>query len=72
MIINLDSLITHIRCHGHQSLAVVGKIAFNNCLVAMRLRSMENDLPSSDDMIKHLHNEFARWMHDMRANIEVS
>ncbi|KAF8232058.1 hypothetical protein L208DRAFT_1064199, partial [Tricholoma matsutake] len=54
-----------------QSLAVAGKTAFRNCLVAMRPKSISLNLPTTHDVVKHLHNEFVRWIDRLKQDIEV-
>ncbi|KAF8235081.1 hypothetical protein L208DRAFT_1065881, partial [Tricholoma matsutake] len=52
-----------------QSLAVVGKTTFRNCLVAMRPKSISLDLPTTYNVVKHLHNEFVRWIDQLKQDI---
>ncbi|KAF8222795.1 hypothetical protein L208DRAFT_1320558, partial [Tricholoma matsutake] len=42
-----------------------------NCLVAMRPKSILLNLPTTYDVIKHLHNEFIRWIDQLKQDIEV-
>jgi len=55
-----------------QSLAVVNKTTFRNCLVSMRPSTMTHDLPTTHGVVNHLHNEFVRWLRQLNADIEVS
>ncbi|KAF8237002.1 hypothetical protein L208DRAFT_1250077, partial [Tricholoma matsutake] len=55
-----------------QSLSVAAKTTFCNCLVAMHLKSNSQDLPTTHDVASHLHNEFVKWLAQLKNNIEVS
>ena len=37
----------------------------------MRPKSTLSDLPSTHDVVSHLHNEFVRWMGELEAEINV-
>jgi len=50
---------------------VANKAMFQNCLVAMRPKSMLSDLPSTHDVVTHLHNEFVHWMGELEAEIDI-
>ena len=41
-------------------------------MVAMRPKTTKADLPTTDDVTNHLHNEFIKWLHKTQADIEVS
>ena len=45
---------------------------FRNCLVAMRLKSSLQDLPKTCDVVSHLHNEFVKWLVQLKNEIMVS
>ena len=55
-----------------QSLAVVEKALFRNCLVTMRLKMMKNDLPSSYDVSVYIHNHFVNQLKLLKSEITVS
>ncbi|KAH9012213.1 hypothetical protein EDB83DRAFT_2202540, partial [Lactarius deliciosus] len=55
---------------GLQSLAVANKVVFRNCLVAMRPKTTKQDLPTTYDIMNHLHNKFNEWLRNMSADIE--
>ena len=38
----------------------------------MRPKSISQDLPTTHDVISHLHNEFVKWLAQLRNDIEVS
>ncbi|KAF8224865.1 hypothetical protein L208DRAFT_1308647, partial [Tricholoma matsutake] len=42
-----------------------------NCLVAMRPKSMLQDLPTTHDVVNHLHNEFVKWLAQLKEDIDV-
>lgn len=54
-----------------QSLAVANKAIFRNCLVAMRPKTTKADVPTTHDVMSHLHNEFVGWLQELKADIEV-
>jgi hypothetical protein len=54
-----------------QSLAVANKAMFRNCLVAMRPKTTNADVPTTHDVMSHLHNEFVGWLQELKADIEV-
>jgi hypothetical protein len=33
---------------------------------------MSSELPTTHDVVKHLHNEFVRWLGELKADIEVN
>jgi len=37
----------------------------------MRPKSTLSDLPSTHNVVSHLHNEFVRWMRELEAEINV-
>ena len=45
---------------------------FRNCLVAMRPKSTLTDLPTTHDVITHLHNKFVKWLAQLKKDVEVS
>jgi len=61
----------NISHQSNQSLAVANGATFRNCLVAMRPKSTLLDLPSTHDVVNHLHNEFVRWLSELQAEIKV-
>ena len=44
---------------------------FRNCLVAMRPKTTKADVPTTHDIMSHLHNEFVEWLQQLKADIEV-
>lgn len=54
-----------------KSLAVVDKAAFRNCLVAMRPRSTNADLPSTHNVKTYIHNEFVQMLNEFKNQISV-
>ncbi|KAI0278183.1 hypothetical protein BC826DRAFT_927201, partial [Russula brevipes] len=54
-----------------QSLAVANKVLFRNCLVLMRPKTLLADLPTTSDIMAHLHNEFVIQIRQLKADIEV-
>ncbi|KIK00943.1 hypothetical protein K443DRAFT_36310, partial [Laccaria amethystina LaAM-08-1] len=54
-----------------QSLSIANKTMFRNCLVAMRPKSRLHDLPTTHDIVNHLHNEFVRWLAQLKEDIDV-
>ncbi|KAF8232504.1 hypothetical protein L208DRAFT_1271735, partial [Tricholoma matsutake] len=55
---NLLHAVTQFIAVDDQSLAVVNKTTFQNCLVTMRPRTISPELPMTHDVLNHLHNEF--------------
>jgi hypothetical protein len=51
---------------------VANKASFRNCLVAMRPRAKNIDLPSTHDVTKYIHNQFVAWLTDLKKEICVS
>ena len=44
---------------------------FRNCLIAMRPKSALVDLPTMHQVVTHLHNEFIKWLAELKEDIEV-
>ena len=57
---------------GCQSLAVADKVMFHNCLVAMRPKSTQKDLPSTHDVSMYNHNKFVCTLEELKHDIIVS
>ena len=38
----------------------------------MRPKSTLTDLPTTHDVITHLHNEFVKWLAQLKKDVEVS
>lgn len=55
-----------------KALAIPDKVLFRNCLVAMRPRTTDKDLPTSHDVKVHLHNECVGWLKELKKDIIVS
>ena len=55
----------------HQSLSVVDKVTFWNCLVAMRPRATKADIPSTHDITTFIHNAFTNFLKELKAEIKV-
>lgn len=55
-----------------QSLSVVNKPAFRNCLVAMRPKTRTKELPSIHGVNTHIHNEFAKHLDEMKEEFKAS
>ncbi|KIK95567.1 hypothetical protein PAXRUDRAFT_140369 [Paxillus rubicundulus Ve08.2h10] len=54
-----------------QSLLVVDKSAFRNCLVAMRPAATRADLPSTHDISIFIHNTFVSFINNLKSEIQV-
>jgi hypothetical protein len=54
-----------------QSLALANKAAFKNCLVAMRPKTKNCELPSRHDVETHISNEFTKFISDLKQRISV-
>ena len=54
-----------------QSLTVVNKALFQNCLAAMRPNTKPNDLPLTHDVTTYLHNSFIKWIESLKDWIQV-
>ncbi|KAG6905216.1 hypothetical protein DXG01_004119 [Tephrocybe rancida] len=52
-----------------QSLALANKAVFRNILVAMRPKATSADLPSTYDVKVHIHNEFVKWLKELKDDI---
>ena len=63
--------ITRLACDD-QALAVVEKPVFCNCLIAMRPKTSQNDLPSTHDLVVYIHNEFVAWMKKLKDEMLVN
>jgi hypothetical protein len=57
---------------GFQSLAVADKAMFCNCLVMMRPKSMQKEIPSTHNVTRYIHNEFVRRVEELKRDIIVS
>ncbi|KAG2754231.1 hypothetical protein P692DRAFT_20721124 [Suillus brevipes Sb2] len=55
-----------------QSLAVVNKATFRNCLVAMRPSATKADIPSTHDITVFIHNSFLDFFKQIKSEIQVS
>ena len=55
-----------------KALAVAGKNAFRNCLVAMRPKAVRQDIPSTHEVTTYIHNEFVEWLIQLKSDIFVS
>jgi hypothetical protein len=55
-----------------QPLALAEKPIFRNCLVAMRPKTTQKDLPSRHDIEVYIHNEFVDWLKTLKSEILVS
>ena len=55
-----------------QSLAVANKAVFHNCLVGMRPKSTQKDMPSTHDVSMYIHNKFVCRLEELKHNIIVS
>ena len=55
-----------------QVLAVPENALFRNCLVLMRPRATNLDLPTSHEVKVHLHNECVKWLKDLKKDVNVS
>jgi hypothetical protein len=51
---------------------VAGKPVFRNCLVAMRPKSVRQDMPSTHEVTTYIHNEFVNWLNQLKSDILVS
>ena len=54
-----------------QSLAVADKTTFRNCLVAMRPKAKNIDIPSSHIVNTYIHNQFADQIKQLKTDITV-
>ncbi|KIL54030.1 hypothetical protein M378DRAFT_49908, partial [Amanita muscaria Koide BX008] len=64
----LEAVAQFVACED-QSLAVVNKKTFRNQLVIMRPKTMNNDLPSTHNVMTYIHNEFCSVLESMKAAI---
>ncbi|KAF8198601.1 hypothetical protein BJ912DRAFT_801757, partial [Pholiota molesta] len=55
----------------NQPLALVDNLAFRNSLIAMRPKTTTADLPSSYDVKVYLHNEFVKYISELKKSIMV-
>lgn len=55
-----------------QVLVVADKVVFCNCLVAMRLKAGQQDIPSTHNVATYIHNEFVKWLRQLKGEIQVS
>ena len=55
-----------------QALALAKKLIFCNCLVTMRPKTTQKDLPSRHDIEVYIHNKFVAWLKTLKDNILVS
>ncbi|KAF9235201.1 hypothetical protein BU15DRAFT_37058, partial [Melanogaster broomeanus] len=53
-----------------QSLLMVDKPAFRNCLVAMQPAATRADLPSTHDISTFIHNAFISFINDLKSEIQ--
>ena len=53
-------------------LAVADKAVFCNCLVAMRPKAGWQDIPSTHNIATYIHNEFVKWLKELKDKIQVS
>jgi len=68
--LTIDIKVHLMRSH-FQSLSVVNKMMFQNCLVAMRPKSSSLNFPTTHDVANHLHNKFVSWVGEIKADIKV-
>ncbi|KIL56662.1 hypothetical protein M378DRAFT_50831, partial [Amanita muscaria Koide BX008] len=66
----LDVVTKFIVCDD-QALLLADKPTLRNCLVIMRPKMRQNELPSSYEVSMHLHNKFVDWMKQLKAVIAV-
>ncbi|KAF8232230.1 hypothetical protein L208DRAFT_1273067, partial [Tricholoma matsutake] len=69
---NVLHSVTQFVAVNDQSLSVANKTTFHNCLVVMRPKSILQDLPTTHDVTSHLHNEFVKWLTQLKNDIKVS
>lgn len=55
-----------------QALAVANKKTFKNCLVVMRPKATNADLPTTHDVTVYVHNQFVNWLKELKEQITVS
>jgi hypothetical protein len=55
-----------------QALALTKKSIFQNCLVAIRPKIMQKDLPSKHNIKVYIHNEFVNWLKTLKSEILIS
>lgn len=55
-----------------KSLAVANNAAFRNCLISMRPKAVRQDIPSTHQVTTYIHNEFVKWLTEMKSDILVS
>ena len=55
-----------------KALAVAGKDLFRNCLVAMKPKAVRSDMPSTHDVTTYIHNQFVKWLKELKSDILVS
>ncbi|KAF8236928.1 hypothetical protein L208DRAFT_1217724, partial [Tricholoma matsutake] len=68
---NVLHVVTQFVAVDNQSLSVANKMTFQNCLVTMRLKSMLQDLPTTHDIVNHLHNKFVKWLAQLKEDIDI-
>jgi len=56
----------------NQAFAVAEKPLFRNCLVAMRPKTTQKDLPSRHNIEVYIHNAFVDWLKTLKREILVS
>ena len=54
-----------------KALALADKAVFRNCLIAMKPKAVHSDVPSARDVGKHIHNEFVKWLNQLKSDIMV-
>ncbi|KAG1778616.1 hypothetical protein EV702DRAFT_967569 [Suillus placidus] len=54
-----------------QSLAVVNKASFRNCLVAMRPAATKVDIPSMHNVTNYIHNSFVKFFAKFKLDMQV-
>ncbi|KAF8877788.1 hypothetical protein BD779DRAFT_1385203, partial [Infundibulicybe gibba] len=64
----LDAVAKFVACDD-QSLSMVSKKAFRNCLVAMRPQTNKSDLPSTHDVTTYIHNQFVAHLEALKTDI---
>ncbi|RDB23358.1 putative AC transposase [Hypsizygus marmoreus] len=61
--------VTELIAVDDQALALANKAVFHNCLVTMRPKTTKADLPSTHNVVVHLHNQFVEWLKQLKADI---
>ena len=56
----------------YQSLAVVNKTVFKNCLVSMRPNAVNADLPMTHEVTKVIHDQFIEFIDKLKQRVQVS